>query len=112
MTKLTTENVLALRPGHELDFLIHKLVLGLPCEDRQTFPRYSDSPAALDILRYIPAEVGRHRQTSDDYTEERKYYARFTIGPVNDPQARSINAATPELALCKVALLYHICVSE
>lgn len=107
-TQLTPQAIASMRPGHELDRYVHTLVLGLPVNGRRSFPRYSTNPAgAMQVLSAVPIEVGRYAAHDIDRTDERPYYGRFTAGPITDPKVVLLRAPTPELALCKTALLYR-----
>lgn len=103
---LTPEAIAALRPGPELDRYVHLIVLGLPDESNHEVPPYSESPASLAVLSVVPIEVGRFADNDPEVSEDRPYYGRFTVGPVGDSKSYMMKTTTPEMALCKAALLY------
>lgn len=106
-TPLTPETISAMRPGPELDHHVHILVLGLPEENRSDLPCYSETTAALTVLGAVPIEVGRFSDNDPEFNRDRPYYGRFTVGPIQDPKTYVMRCASPELALCKTALLYR-----
>lgn len=105
------ETIAALRAGPEIDRLVHTLVLNLPERDSNECPCYSETTGALVVLGVVPIEVGRYRDTDPDFTNERPYYGRFTVGPVTDPKTYVFRCPTAELALCKAALAYRTVMS-
>lgn len=104
---LSPEAITALRPGPELDHHVHIEVLGLPDEGKRKLPRYSTSTSALAVLSVVPIKVGRLAPTDPDFNETRPFMGEFTVGPIQDPRTYQMRAATPEVALCKTALLYR-----
>lgn len=101
------DTIAALRPGPELDRLVHTIVLRLPEESRNDLPCYSETTGALVVLGVVPIEVGRYSESDPEFTHERPYYGRFTVGPIQNVQTYLFKCATPEVALCKAALAYR-----
>ena len=104
---LTPAQFMPLRAGPELDRAVRRWVFGSDHAGRA--PCYStDSHHAMSLLVAMPLTVGRYADRDPEFTAERPYFARFTLGPVNQPMPFVVNAPTPEVALCKAALLYVV----
>lgn len=103
---MTIQEVIALPPGRALDRAVHVAVFGGAPGDHP--PGYSTTRRAYEILETLPLAVGALARTENDFINDntRPYWASEML---NGKQHRfKITAATPEIALCKAALLYSI----
>lgn len=111
---LTPQAVSAMRPGAEIDRLVHEHVMRFPePSGRKRVPRYSESPLALAVLSVVPIEVGRFRDTDPEFQTDpdHPYFGRITVGPTVQPKIYQFKTTTPELALCKAAIFYRVATS-
>lgn len=103
--QLTPQMFMPLHAGPELDRAVRKWVL--KSDSKGKAPAYSTSPErAFDLLHHLPLTVGHYAPNSEGWTPERPFFATFNLGPASDPVVFNVTARTPEVALCKAALLY------
>lgn len=98
---LTIEQIIKLRPGLELDRAIHEHLFSRTGRPH----KYSTTHAALEILDAVPMQVERLREADPEFKPERPFRCRFQLGPIEEPDERSVTAATAPVALCKAALI-------
>ncbi len=98
---LTIEQIIAMRPGPELDRAVHEHLFSRTGRPH----KYSTTNAAIEILDVVPMQLERLREADPDFKPERPFRCRFQLGPIEEPDARSVTAATAQVALCKAALV-------
>lgn len=98
---LTIEQIIAMRPGLELDRAVHEHLFSRTGRPH----KYSTTNAALEILDVVPMQIERLREADPDFKPERPFRCRFQLGPIEEPDERTVTAATAAVALCKGALI-------
>lgn len=93
---MTTEEILRMKPGREIDLLVHKVLFG--GTGLGSAPRYSTTQTWLKILEAYPLIVGRFASDEDLFTADKPYFAR-------DRRLRPVRSATPAIAACKALLI-------
>ena len=106
---MTPQEIAALPRGEELDRAVASIVFGVEAPDGNT-PKYSGQ-AALSILekRDLPLKVGRIMRADPAWSEARQFYAEDqTPSTAKGMFPLRVVAATPSVALAKLACIYCI----
>lgn len=108
---LTVQEILAMKPGKELDQAVHRFAMGRP----GPAPAYSTkSEVAVGILAHLHIGVAQLSPKTPGYKPERPFVA-FSLDrgtPGTFVTTVSVTAATLPLALSKMALLQATPASE
>ncbi len=106
---MTPQEIAALPVGPELDRTVARLVFGAEKPDGNT-PKYSKD-AAWRIFEQteLPIRLGRISRRDPNYTDARPFYAEDTTPPTAKGMfPLRVIAATPQVALCKLACIYMV----
>lgn len=104
---MTSDQIVAMLPGPELDRLIHEHVFGKVGRRKQ----WSTTTAALEILEQLPLAAGLRPVNDPSPKKERPYWAG-TVEHIEDEESGSrystptrLFSNTLPLAICKMALI-------
>lgn len=106
---MTPAEITALPVGPELNEAVDRIVFGVDNPDGNT-PKYSTSAALLILEKTeLPFRVGRLSKRDVGYTDARPFLAEDTTPPTAKGMfPLRVIAATPAIALCKLALIYKV----